>query len=999
MAAGPEHCDRTELPRIVWEDSVDVSRRKFLTVVAAATTVAVTPRAAAARPDAAEAGAGELGIWRDQVIMTIELAKYASSEADGDLDGTNATPSNDVMRFQFALDDPANQPPKYQGSGLFGGDLVGLRRHAAHIKRVGITTALIYPVMRSDRQDFFGFLPTGYGIRDFQALDANFQSAGAGPSDLADYGSVVRALHDPAVGGYRCNVLQDVAMALVGHEHPWFTPEAAEANINRFRLWDPDTISNNNGSDGSGSTTFIDWVNVDIAATFDIDAFSFAGGPDDGDFDGNGGTYAAEDVGASVFADIGFDNSIGFLFGPKLNGSNNASSGSSERDIVWPVPQFRYGTLALLLAASGDDVPITVRVTYADGTSTDTAVTARSWTPPSAPPVWSATLRRRDPSGVAGTARLYVTPLEIDPTRIATSVRLLRGAAAATVRVFGLSGLPVVSPVRVDLSALFNEDGVASLAAPGDGNLTGSDLLLPRDGLFRRLTSTVVGTWSQTNPPGPTTARFALGPFQPGRDNMVSTRGQRVSITPHRYHYFRLAAFTTAPSAQDVTVTITYQDGTSSSTTITVKPWTAAAASGDVVVHESEFALRNGPNGWAPDFTTRLRIWGYQVPANWTKQVAAITLPDAPNVHVAAINPGILLDSGFGAAILDERDGLGTADGMYGYFAETLNLWLSQGIDGVRFDSVQKYDPSVFRKLLNTAWPNGKWAFAEAAVAEPSATAPDQQPLPWQLRREDYANPSGGIGFTAVYDFETADVIRATFGQQQPALSAGRFALINQSLSWDSRYTQPWNQVTFFDVYENFPFLDIALGDDYAAKLPRLRLAAAYLFSINRVPMIFSGNEYLVAYGQGAANGSPARRPGYLFSSFVQDDPTYQDNFRYMTTLVSMRRDNPALRAAERMTAQSWLLQGDTTFGFVRRATGQQTIIALFNNSSDPAAAFDVRIPSGTLGGGTTNLVLKTPSGSYGGTDPDLSWTAPRTLHVTRMAPFEAKIIVTPAAR
>jgi glycosidase len=970
-------------------------------------TAAPTVPAAAAKPDR-----GPTGAWKDQVIMTVEVSKYASAGPDAGQTGDNSANSNDIQRFQYALDDPQNQPPVYQGSGMFGGDLVGFRNKVDHLKRLGVTTTLIYPVMETDRQEFFSFLPTGYNIRDFRRLDANFNAPGAPGDDLTAYRDLVADLRDPAVGGYKINVLQDMSLAITGREHPWFGPEGAAANIDRYRRWDPTNMANNSGAwDGSGAMSPQDSVFVDISDTFNTDAFSYVDGQTDGDMDTLGRTYPAERLGYSAYAGIGFDNNLGYRFGLKLNGRTNATAGHATQDRVFTLPadqRFKYATLSLAVAAVGGDKSATFRVRYADGTTQDTTVTVPDWAPAGTPANVLVRLPYRYTPFGTDTAQptyIYHTELAIDPTKTVTDVRLAHGPDAPSVRVFALSGVPVVAPLRVDLTDYYNEDGIASAGAPGDGDLNGAGILFPVGGLFRRLTTSIVGVFPATTPATPTTARFAVGPMADGRDNMVRAVGQTVDVADQRYHRFRLAAFATGGTTRQVPFRVNYTDGSSTTTIAAVKPLTAASAAGDVLVHQSEFAWRNTGSGWLPDSSVQPKIWGYQLAADWQKTVASVTLPDDPHVHVVGLNPEILIDSGFALPILDHRSGMESGTGMYDEFVSIIRHWMDNGqLDGLRIDSVQKYYPEVFDKFIDGEWKHrypGRWLFGEAAVSEPRQCAdppepgcdPDQKPLPWQKRRWEYTNPSAGIGFTGVYDFETADAIRDTFGRKVSAVSDGGWSLMEQSLRWDNRYEQPWNQVAFFDVYENFPFLRHATGESYEEKLPKLRLAAAYLFAINRVPMLFSGNEYLLEYGGEAPNGSAARKPGYLFTPEVTGNATYQDNYAYMRQLIQTRKGSSALRSAEKMTSAKWFLKGDSLFGFVRQGASGEKVIAVFNNSPNPVSTFDARLPAGVTGHDAYNFILKNPDGTYGGHDQTVSWPSPRTVRISAMQPWEAKLI------
>lgn len=956
---------------------------------------------------------GPTGAWKDQVIMTVELNKYAGPEAAGDLDGTNSATSGEIQRFQFSLDETSNQgnnqagTGSYLGYGLLGGDLVGFDSQVSHLKDFGVTTVVIYPVVQVDKMDFFGYLPTNYASTDFKTIDANFRGAGRAATDFSSYSQLISDLHDTSIGGYSVNVLQDMGMSLVGLEHPWYNPQQAASNIGAFRLWDASTYSNNVASQvNGGPATFGDQLFFDISATSNTKAFSHSYDTTTANFDGSGNSYPAEPSGFSVSGPIGYGNYLSFVLGEKLEGVSNATAGSAASNVVFSLsPTGNMGGITVALAAVGAAASVTFRVTYSDGSHTDTVATIPAWTSGSVtdPQTQGATLVQltsfptmNTPSGSTSTTTyIYGLSLAIDPTRTATSVTLLASSGAAATRVLAISGLPVIMPMRLALP--YNERGFTPETSPS-GNLNNSGLLFPirpvaNSPYPRYLTTTLAATWPSSDEPQNT--RFAAGPLAGTANNVVQAKGQKLTVAQSTYHRFRVAAFATG-SDQTVTFSINYSDGSSDTASVTVKAMTDTPASSDIVVHKADHVLRKENGQWVADTTVQPVIFGYELTGNATKQTTSLALPSNANVHIAAVNPLVLVDNNYGFAVMDPTNGMANDTATYAYYQSVLALWLQEGgADGFRIDSAQNYDPSYFKTLINNWFgPNypGLWMLGEAAVAEPDAENPSQEPLPWQLDTWDYTNPAAGVNFTGVYDFGIADALRNCFATGKPALT-GQFSLINQSIYWDSKFSQPWNQLAFFDVYENFPFLWIAKNSTYAENLPLLRLAAAFVFTINRIPMLFSGNEYLLIYGASAPPADLARRPGYLFSSDVTGDATYQDNYAYMQTLLSMRLGSDALRSEEALTSSSWVLQADTTFGFVRQGNGG-IVLALFNNQNASASSVTVNLPSGVSGSqGTNNYILANADGSYGGNDPDVSWNSATQAVISQMGPYEAKII------
>lgn len=1016
-------------------DHTSISRRRFIigaggTVLGAA-VLSQLPSRLLASP-AAAASSGPTGVWKDQVIMTIEWGKFAGPEADGDLSGTNNATTDEIQRFQYSLDEASNQgnneagTGSYQGFGLLGGDLVGMDNHVSHIKDIGVTTVVLYPVVQVDKLNFFQYLPTNYSPVDFEQLDPNARGAGVGPNDFTNYQKVIADLHDTSIGGYRVNVLQDLAMSGIGYEHPWFSATEGINYAYRFRLWDPNTYSNNVASQNNGGpTTFQDYTFIDISATFNLAAFTHSSGVTTGNFDGNGNTYPAEPTGYGFSQAIGYSNYLNFLLGEKLIGLNNATAGSSSAATVFDLgTTCHMAGIVVALAAVGAAASVTFRTTYTDNSYTDTVATIPTWDEPngtvSDPTTQGATMVQlanfstmNTPSGPVSTPTyIYGLSLAIDPTKVPSSVTLVASSGAADTRVLAITALPLQVPSRVNVT--YNERGFTDEINP-NGNLNNANILFPirpaPHSLYPRyLTSTLMGVWAATTPPsGPANTRFAAGPlFQGTENNVVQALGQKISFTTMQYHGFRIAAFATNAD-QTVDFQINYTDGTHDTTTVTVKCLTDAPTSSDVVVHEADHALRYKNGSWQPDNSTQLYIFGYELVGNFAKETSSITLPNNPNVHLVGLNPLVLIDNGDGAPISDPTNGMGNDSGTYAYFLSVMAFWLTQGgADGYRIDSAQNFYPSYFKTMINdwyfTNYPNN-WMLGEAAVAEPNNEKPNEAPLPWQLRRWQYTNPADGVNFTGVYDFGLSDALRNCFAlgvgaltgvaysPGGPSLESWFWSLVKQSIYWDGQFSEPWNQLAFFDVYENYPFLWIAHNSNYHDNLPLLRLAEAFVFSINRIPMLFSGNEYAVIYGAGAQPGDIARAPGYLFSDDVTGNSVYQDNFTYLKALIQMRIGSEALRSEEKMTNSNWVLQGEWTFGFVRQGSGE-IVLALFNNQDVAAGSFTVNLPSGVTGAeGVFNYALKNSNGTYGGNDPDVTWNSSSQAKIAQMAPYEAKII------
>src|SRR5690606_15006515 len=113
----------------------------------------------------------------------------------------NGDSTNDVMLRRFG-----DRKDQFEG-GLWGGDLAGTIQKIDYIADLGITTLFLNPIVTNDRNDFFGFLPTGYRPRDYFDVDENFGTVVAARS-------LVEMSHQRGT-----RVVLDLPLSLCGIEH------------------------------------------------------------------------------------------------------------------------------------------------------------------------------------------------------------------------------------------------------------------------------------------------------------------------------------------------------------------------------------------------------------------------------------------------------------------------------------------------------------------------------------------------------------------------------------------------------------------------------------------------------------------------------------------------------------------------------------------------------------------------------------------------------------
>jgi hypothetical protein len=193
--------------------------------------------------------------------------------------------------------------------------------------------------------------------------------------------------------------------------------------------------------------------------------------------------------------------------------------------------------------------------------------------------------------------------------------------------------LPAQAATRftpVDLSAVFNNDGVAMAEKPNDGN-------------FDAIGTTQPGTFHFAADGFPTSVeatlaevRFRLGSFAPGDDNNVVASGQAVPVPPGRYSaLYVLAATTNGSYTGDWTAR--YAEGGPETVAARFSDWCAGPGDGEAVAIRSAFRyFQDG--GLARDCTPMLYV--RRLPLDPGRTLTAVVLPAQLNTHVFAITLG-----------------------------------------------------------------------------------------------------------------------------------------------------------------------------------------------------------------------------------------------------------------------------------------------------------------------------------------------------------------------
>lgn len=218
------------------------------------------------------------------------------------------------------------------------------------------------------------------------------------------------------------------------------------------------------------------------------------------------------------------------------------------------------------------------------------------------------------------------------------------------------------------------------------------------------------------------------------------------------------------------------------------------------------------------------------------------------------------------------------------------------GCDGFRLDSAHR-QPSAFWKRF---------------VAELKAAPPEK---PFLILGELVANPReigtlvSECGFDGAYDF-SAMTVREVFGRGE---DVGKLSFIAREAK--QFYPAPRALMAQIDNYEK-SFASFAADP----KGPRTRLALTYLLTVDRVPVLYPGDELGIASAEVGAAFPPDRRS----SPFL----------KHVRSLIALRRREPALR---RGTFDE-VLARDGVYAFLRTLGDDRLLIVL--NGNDRACSF-----------------------------------------------------------
>jgi len=219
---------------------------------------------------------------------------------------------------------------------------------------------------------------------------------------------------------------------------------------------------------------------------------------------------------------------------------------------------------------------------------------------------WSVTVSANAPGGVV---TLTAT------TSYAGSDRLPPGTGSTTVNV-----------AFATLAAAYNTVGVSDDADPAAGNLDGSGYSFSAQAL-----ASVGVTPGGTVTSGSTT--FTWPDVPAGQPDTVTTAGQIIAMGGSGTSLSLLAAGTNG--TQSGPLTVTYTDGSTSTSTVTVADWYSnQAVPGCTLVVTAPYWNRPAGSTFPRDH--KVSLYAASIPLNPVKQVAYVTLPSNGRLHIFA---------------------------------------------------------------------------------------------------------------------------------------------------------------------------------------------------------------------------------------------------------------------------------------------------------------------------------------------------------------------------
>jgi hypothetical protein len=195
----------------------------------------------------------------------------------------------------------------------------------------------------------------------------------------------------------------------------------------------------------------------------------------------------------------------------------------------------------------------------------------------------------------------------------------------------------------LNLSSLFDTDGISFDTSRGDGNMDGHGHTLPAEGLPPYQWRTPVGApkldaavypcglWSSPVSEGDRVP-FWYPDKREGGKNMISSAGQRLEFPPGVRAAVHVLATATEPNTSGE-ATLVYRDGTTTKIPLQVSSWTEGPRNGDHVA----FTCLHRHTAAADEPGVRTYLYHYTLRPQRGRFLAALELPNNPAIKVVAV--------------------------------------------------------------------------------------------------------------------------------------------------------------------------------------------------------------------------------------------------------------------------------------------------------------------------------------------------------------------------
>ena len=181
-------------------------------------------------------------------------------------------------------------------------------------------------------------------------------------------------------------------------------------------------------------------------------------------------------------------------------------------------------------------------------------------------------------------------------------------------------------------------------------------------------------------------------------------------------------------------------------------------------------------------------------------------------------------------------------------------------------------------------------------------------------------------GLATVFDFPLRHAL------QEVVIHGAPMKTLVEVLRHDDLYPHPEMLVTFIGNHDETRF--VSEKDSNPAKL---KAAFGLLLTLRGIPQIYSGDEIAMPGGADPDNRRdfPGGFPGDPHDAFTAGGrtPEQQDVFGYVQSLLTLRKNHPALR-----TGKQWHIGWDDTYYAFLRETPEEKLLVVYNNAPKTVA-------------------------------------------------------------